>query len=209
MFKKYVLAIAIALALTVPVARADDAIPAISFQLTPANVGTDDPQSLGWVFSTNTDVAVSALGFYVGAQNGLTQTHEVGIYDLSGNLLVSTTVSSSDPLVGWFAYHPVATTVLSAGGTYVIAAETGADPLAWNPNGFTVSPSINWVSDAWVYSDSLVFPTGSDYALYGVNTNGYFGPNFLDPVETPEPATITLFLLGGGLLSAVRRRKQR
>jgi len=210
MFKKCVLAIVIALALTVPVARADDVSPAVSFQLTPANVGTDYPLSLGWEFSTNTNVAVSALGFYVDPQYGLTQGHAVGIYDASGNLLVSTTVSSSDPLVGWFAYHPVATTVLPAGGTYVIAAETGADPLTWNPDGFTVSPNINWISDKWVYSDSLVFPTESDYATWG--TNGWYGPNFLDPVPTnavPEPATMTLFLLGGGLLSAVRRRKQR
>jgi hypothetical protein len=63
---------------------------------------TNNDWSLGFEFTVNSPVFVTQLGFYDDWQNGLTETHDVGIYDAAQNLLVSTTVSPSDPLTAFF-----------------------------------------------------------------------------------------------------------
>ena len=94
---------------------------AISFTGVSTNytVGT---WSLGFEFSPNTALEVTALGFYnadlTGGAVGLsncTGCGEVGLYDSSGALLASGLVTSAGAQVGDFNYVNVPTTVLTAG----------------------------------------------------------------------------------------------
>jgi hypothetical protein len=119
---------------------ADD--PAVSFTGVTTNF-TDGAWSLGWEFSSNTSINVTALGFYdailTGGSVGLgncTGCGEVGIYDSTGTLLVSGLVNTSGAEVGDFFYVWVPTTLLGAGQNYYVAAETGNADDTWNSTGF-------------------------------------------------------------------------
>src|SRR5436309_1122273 len=102
------------------------AAPAIDFTA-PTVDYTVGAWSLGWAFSTNTDVDVTALGFYDDNQDGLMEAHRVGIFDSAQNLLVFGEVNPASPLIGWFRYRDVTPITLAAGQTYVIGATTGRE----------------------------------------------------------------------------------
>jgi len=162
---------------------------------------TNGQWSLGFEFNVTTAYNVTALGFYDDLQNGLTESHDVGIYDSAGNLLISGTVAPGDSLVGWFRYVSVTPYLLPVGTGYRIAAATGGENYTWQPNGFTTDPAITFVTDRWVGSATLVFPNGGSDGI-----TGYFGPNF-DGEPVPEPSS--LVLLGAGLLGFAKRLRRR
>jgi hypothetical protein len=51
----------------------------------------------GWGFIVNSPITVTQLGVFDSGQDGLRESHPVGIFDLSANLLVSGTVTTGDP----------------------------------------------------------------------------------------------------------------
>jgi hypothetical protein len=172
----------------VPFSASAISVAAVDFT-SPTTDFTNDAWSLGFQFTTNKILTVTDLGFYDDLKNDLTESHDVGIYNSLGSLLVSGTVNPGDTLDGWFRYVSVAPTTLQAGQTYFAAATTGSENYTWNPNGFIVNPDINFIGAAYQSSTTLVFPgSGPD------GNNGYFGANFKS-VPIPEPLTI----LGTGL----------
>lgn len=168
---------------------------------TPTVDSTSGQWSLGYEFTTNQVVTVTGLAFYDDQKNGLTQPHDVGIYDSSGVLLASVMVTDSDPLMSWFRVQNLDTPlILAAGQTYYVAAETGTENYTWNPGGFSVNPAINFVSSAYINSATLAFPGLPD------STVGYFGANFV--LSTiPEPTTLTLLGIGLVGLGILRRKR--
>jgi hypothetical protein len=197
------------LGLAAPVVRADT--PAVSFT-TVENEGTNGSYSMGYEFTVNSNIDATALGFF-GTQ--LSESHDVGIYDLSGNLLTSTTVNPGDPVTGFFSYHSITPFALSSGSSYVIAAVTGNENYSWDPSGFSTDPSVSFDQDLYAPSSTLIFPFNSE------GLTGFFGPNFLIGSGTtggggggggngvPEPGTLAL-LAGMGLCSVpfLRRRRR-
>ena len=75
--------------------------------------------TLGYKFTTSTTLDVNALGYWVDGQGN---NHQVGIWNSVGGLLASTTVLSTDVVVGHFQYHSIPDLIL-APGTYTIGGE--------------------------------------------------------------------------------------
>jgi hypothetical protein len=159
----------------------------------------------GWTFTLSLPVVVQDLGYFDFGGNGLSVSHDVGIWDSGGTLLVSATVPSGTAgfLQDNFRYTS-ATAVLLPIGTYTIG---GFDPES--ADGIIVSASITTASGITygasrsISGASLIFPTGDVHA----NGDSYFGPNFTF-AAVPEPATTGLFLLGGAVAYAIARRRR-
>lgn len=165
--------------------------------------------SMGWEFNVLNPIEIARLGYfnYGPSGSGITQAHQVGIFNSSGVLLVSTTVNPGDPVQGNWAWKSLVTPYhLSAGTGYVIAALTGKDDLyTWSVPSIVQDPSISYVRNRYqrTPTGTLINPTFTTSFYPGYH---FFGPN-MDIV--PEPAFLQLpMLMGLGGLAYWRRRKQ-
>lgn len=173
--------------------------------------------NLGWSFSvTSSSVSVDGLGIWDESSNGLLNNHEVGIWNSSGTLLTSTTVtnanstaSSSALPAGQWLFTDITPISLQV-GTYTIGAlysTTGTEDSWRESTSNTTAAGID-------YGDRL-FDLGNTFArptLSGSGTSGYIGPNFriASAVAVPEANTFTLALPALGMIGAVviKRRKK-
>ena len=186
---------------------------AYSFWTAPTSV--DQPLVLGFQFSTNEPLTISALGFYDDGGDGLAASHDIGVFDSVGNLVVSTTLQAGagGTLFGNFRYVSIVPSMLDGNQQFTIAATSGglADPWAYGfldstLSGFSNDPAITIGEDGavYIYSSALQYPTAHyNYSLYA-------GPNFMidhdQQVVTPEPAAAVLLAPALGILLLLRRR---
>lgn len=174
------------------------------------------PFTLGSVFTTNSAITVTSLGVFDDSQDGLGESHEVGLWDGVGNLLASTTVQSGtvDPLTAQFRYASIAPVTLASGETYTIGAvwNNNIDSLLGSglgdPTGFSTDPAISFVDSQYVLGGLLADPNTS-----GGGT-GYFGPNFQFTTANAVPelgtgASLAGLLCAGSLSLWARGRRKR
>jgi len=197
--------------------------PAISY---PTRGGSSNlgGYTFGWEFTTDTNVWITHLGMWDQGADGNQIAHDIGIWDLSSNLLVSGTLQTNDLSItslggdptpgiagGIYRYTDIPDYFLPAGtyriGGYIggnVAGGGSSTPDGWHqaPIGMVVAPHII-LGNAYDnnLNTSLAFP----YRDGGATP--YAGPNFL--FEIPEPSAFALFVTGGGWFFLRRRTNRR
>jgi hypothetical protein len=193
----------------------------IAVALTPApgnTINTGNGFSLGWEFTANANLNVTDLGIFTDGPR--IESHDVGIFNVGGTLIASTSVLTSDPTTGNFAYHALPTPVtLTAGQAYwimstsgiVIDPDTGhADHYTFTPTSITVDPALTYLQSGFTEGTSLAFPVTTDGT-----PDAFFGPNFVFATDivavVPEPSTAFMAGTAGlfGIVAYRRRRRAR
>jgi len=217
---------AIALMLTVhPAAAQTPAIGLASGGLggedTAANTGVSS-YSLGFVFTANSAVSVTSLGYFYDPSFSKTapfaKPHDVGLYTQDGTLLIQTSVTANGAQDGGFLYTDITPFALTPGTQYVVAGVTGADDpylYAYNDSSgnsaITIDPAITYIQNRYAVSDTLAYPGSTEAG----SDPGFFGPNFkTSPTgasTVPEPGQWAVFAFGalglGTLIVRARRRQ--
>jgi len=178
--------------------------------LTLSNVNGDGSNgsywTLGWGFSVNSQIDVTALGVYDSGQDGLTEDHAVGLWDASGNLLASTIVpAGGGTLDNYFVFEPINGVVLDP-GNYVVGArmeDEAYNPYSGTLPSITTAPEITYLIGLYINSGGLDFPTQ-------LSNGSYFGGNFqFEPVPEPSQIEFGVLTLIGAAGYAIRRRLAR
>ena len=151
--------------------------------------------TLGYEFTPLQNITVKQLGYFDFGQNGLTNAPPigwplVGLWHTDGTLIAQTSVTSADPLQGFYRYATIPDTPLVAGTTYVIGGRTESDPVT-DTRFATISqsPDISFGLARFHPSSNLNFPTSSAPGFI------YTEPNFTYTVATPEPSIVLIFAL--------------
>ena len=178
--------------------------------------GNDASQfTFGFEFQANANILVTDLGIFDSSQDGLADTHQVGIWTNSGTLLGSNTIPSGTtaPLLSQFRYEPLLVPIaLTAGQNYVIGASypTSNDSFVYHASGLASDPDISIIIGRGSGS-GFSFPPVSCSASIGCDTS-FFGPNFqfTQTADAPEPGSLLLLLVSVvGLIGLSARRRQR
>jgi hypothetical protein len=174
----------------------------------PAFNGTN--QTIGWYFSTNAILDVTALGVYSISAN-LSQSHQIGIWDSAGLLLGSATLAPSNGAADTFRYVQLANPFsLQAGNTYTIGSDITSpftDIYRSGASSITTDPSITFLGAARNASSGGF----SNPDTLTAGTLGRFGPSFqfTSAVNAvPEPSTWAMMISGFGLVGGVMRRRK-
>lgn len=165
---------------------------------------TNGSWSFGTIFTVGSDdILITSLGAYDFGANGFTSNSiQVGIYDeLSGSLLSSANVLSSDTLIGTYRYANITNLLLTAGSKFRLVAVSANDSydLTFSDDAFHSAFKVN----GYGYCSSTTLRacntnTEGDYSMgnFLFNVAGQTAPS------VPAPATLGLF---GLALLAMRR----
>lgn len=168
--------------------------------------------TLGWAFHTSNAILVTSVGYFDANNDGLSEHHQIGIFNSSGILLFSATVptGTAGPLVGHWRYVDVSPPVLLAAGMdFTLGGTIGinaSDPITYLVSGLTHAAEIGFNEPRSRYNelggyDELTFPT----LTYNV-TYDYFGPNFryiACPSFTQQPISLSLCPTGTPTFSVI------
>ena len=147
--------------------------------------GTAGTETFGFNFLVGaTPIWITALQYP--ALNPFSGSRQVGIWNTSQTLLASTSITTADPIVGFFYTHSITPILLNAGTTYVIGGLVST-PTDGVYNTSQVSPYISNVTGAMSATGSgFSFPnlantvTGNAGFVFGFTTDNLIsGPSGL------------------------------
>jgi hypothetical protein len=158
--------------------------------------------TLGYEFQANQSTDVVALATWNSWSS--TAPAEVGLWDASGNLLASASVSSTSPTTGTagWSYTDITPVALTPGATYTVGSFGTSANYTYDPSGFTVDPRITYVDNAFSSTDAFARP---DQAEAGFT--GWLGGNVLLG-GVPEPATWAMLILGVAMIGFAARCRE-
>jgi hypothetical protein len=162
------------------------------------------PVNLGLVFTANTNFSVDALGFYY--QSYVTEPEMVALYDSSGNLLTSTTVTLADPNVDGYLWQSITPVALTSGDTYTVDAFTGNNDWSYGSTAPNTAADVTYSYHDYLYTGSLEFPFVTGGAAGG-GGGAYYGPNFEIASAVPEPGSLALLAIAFMLMGCLHYRK--
>jgi hypothetical protein len=162
----------------------------------------------GWTFQPLAPISVTSLGCFDYILNGNSESPmSIGLWDSTGSLLASNSVSATSSLVGQSRYEPITPVALAPELTYHIGAfypSVGVTVLlaAAPTDGGTVSTSPLIQLGTAVYDPSgFAFPNSAQ----GGPGAAFLVPNF-QFAAVPEPSSFTLGAVGLFILAGRRRR---
>ena len=179
------------------------------------------PTTAGYSFTTSVPLTVIDLAFLDYESNGLANSHQVGLWNASGTLLVSVTFASgtgassmpSAQSNALFRLLPI-TSLNLAPGTYMIGAtylNGDVDAVALFGNALP-APGITYGVDQWIdtSTSTLTFPSKTNPPASHTDA-AFFGPSFVVASSTPEPGNFVIptGLTVFGSLFAWRRIRRR
>lgn len=178
---------------------------------------TDDNYTLGWAFSTTSQISLTALGYFDRGENGLVVSHDVGVWNSAGALVASATVAAgtSNALDGHFRYASIAPVTLAAGhyrigGVNIGDSSGNGDWYGYDPTNVAYGPEITFQGYRYTptySSTTLTDPTSEEGGPGGLIA--FFGGNFkYTTSEVPAPSSVVA-LIGMGLMGLVAARKRR
>lgn len=162
------------------------------------------PFTLGYAFTLSDATTVNALGYWAG---GNLTSHRVAIWDMSGAMLTSGTVTAADTLLGNYRYDSIAPLLLGA-GSYVIGGEFFSGSFPTDLSGVANAATYGWTEDRYAGA-GFTFPTSTSAGGYGQQGIAMVNFSIAQDSAVPEPATWAMMLIGfGGVGVSLRRRKR-
>jgi hypothetical protein len=183
------------------------------------NVGTAGgaTAAIGWEFTPIRPIQITKLGYFDANFNGLITAHELGIFAVSGEtLLTSSTIEAGvdapleGPAIsgGGFRYVSTTPVVLMPGSNYIIAAtpvgyidQTASFSATESGQHLETAPDIAYIQGRYNYLEppGLEFPEDT----FGQSE---FGPSF-QFVVVPEPSAVVLAATGLAFGALAFRRR--
>jgi hypothetical protein len=168
------------------------------------STSTFTPAVVGYQFTALTDIRIVSMGIFDQGGDGLIASADVGIYNLSGELLRRVAIPPSSPLRGEFRYELLDVPLVVASGTSLRVAHFvgAADPWVFRADVTDFSPLIQYngsVSTNTSNPSSLIFPDGNFSSR-----REYLGTDFEFQV-IPEPSAFILLSVGACFLLQRRR----
>jgi hypothetical protein len=143
------------------------------------------PWTFGFSFTTSSVQTFNALGVADTDSIGLSQLHDIGLYDTSGSLLASVlgVTGTADAVQDGFVWAAINPITLNP-GTYIVGASGQWDVDRYAYSGtFSVDAGYTFNIGKFSQSLSLAFPSQD----IGVN---FFGANISSTVTPPVPAPL-------------------
>lgn len=167
------------------------------------STSTFTPASIGYQFTALVAIRVVSMGVFDLGRDGLNATADVGIYNLSGELLRRVAIPPTSALRGDFRYVSLdVPLVLAAGTSLRVAHFVSTDPWVFRADVTDFSSQIRYdgsVSTTVSSPTTLTYPNGAF-----ASRREYLGTDFEFQV-IPEPSALVLFGLGGCFLFQRRR----
>jgi hypothetical protein len=206
-FKFSALAAAACLAATAAT-PASAATAVVSFTGGSVFTGFSSDETVGFKFNTANAISVTQLGWLSTTAN-VASSHQIGIWNMSGTLLGSATVTPGAVDGTGFRYVGVSPIALAAGDYLIGGRDTTSDG-----DNYRSSVSSLVMGSGITFLGSAVSANGSGFAnpniINSITTGGRFGPNFTYTLAAvPEPATWAMMIIGFGMAGTAMRTRRR